>query len=168
MRILLFKRTTAYGLFLKILQRPSAYYFFLQPSGTLLGAWNYWNALRAILYCLLAGDNISVFTHPPALDRLQGSLRLFVCACAVIMRWVCYESAMRFIGAPRELCSNGERRRCGALQSLTREETFVSEAISDDSCLIWLRCKDTTNILGFANFFRKKWKKVKKKLIYLR
>ena len=60
--------------------------FFLQPSGTLLGAWNYWNALRAILYCLLAGDNISVFTHPPALDRLQGSLRLFVCACAVIMR----------------------------------------------------------------------------------
>ena len=25
-----------------------------------------------------------------------------------------------------------KRRRCGALQSLTREETFVSEAISDE------------------------------------
>ena len=152
MRILLFKRTTAFGLLSKFFNGLRPIIFFLQPSGTpqafspLLGAWNYWDARRAILYCLLAGDNISVFTHPPALDRLQGSLRLFVCACAVIMRWVCYESAMRFIGAPRELCSNGERRRCGALQSLTREETFVSEAISDDSCLIWLRCKITAKI----------------------
>ena len=32
------------------------------------------------------------------------------------------------VGVPRELRSNGERRRCGALKSLTREETFVSEA----------------------------------------
>ena len=32
-----------------------------------------------------------------------------------------------------------ERRRCGALQPLTREETFVSEAISDEC-----ECKITT------------------------
>ena len=163
MRILLFKRTTAYGLFLKILQRPSAYYFFLQPSGTLLGAWNYWDARRAILYCLLAGDNISVFTHPPALDRLQGSLRLFVCACAVIMRWVCYESAMRFIGAPRELCSNGERRRCGALLSLPGKRLSLAKPSPTIRASSDCGAKIRRTFWVLQIFFEKnekKWKKI--------
>ena len=70
-------------------------------------------------------------TAPLPLERPQGYFVLFV-GRRYYLRW----REVSFLGVPKELCSNGEWRRCRALQSLTREATFVSEAISDDSCLI--------------------------------
>ena len=86
---------------------------------------------------------------------------------------------------PSSLCSNGERRRCGARKSLTREEIFVtsnppqrflnassSRGLRKSRIVVGflgcpggfseLRCKVTMRIMVFANFSRKKIKKVKK------
>ncbi|MCI7555972.1 MAG: hypothetical protein MST03_04165 [Bacteroidales bacterium] len=43
-----------------VLKRPQGNWNGLRPLGTRLGALNSWNARRAILYCLLAGDIICV------------------------------------------------------------------------------------------------------------
>ena len=71
--------------------------------------------------------------------------------------------ARRLIGVPRELRSNGERRSDGALYfgmpksfSEIRDDEGYRLCDSSAEC----ECKDTTNILGFANFFRKKVKKI--------
>ena len=129
------------------------YFSFLQPSGTpqasglLFSAWNARKALAALVlfvgrryYLRLISCPWTAAGYWNALWRYWTARRAhsgYSCTC---VRWQRDERAMSVrcvsVGAPRELCSNGERRRCGALQSLTREETFVSEAISDDSCLI--------------------------------
>ena len=71
------------------------------------------------------------------------------------------------IGVPRELRSNGERRSDGALYfgmpksfSEVRDDEGYRLCDSSAEC----ECKGTMNILGFANFFRKKMKKSEKNL----
>ena len=126
------------------MERPQSYFvlfvgrrYYLRPilSGTpalrLLerpkGYWNsrrLWNARSAI------GTPAGSGTREALLERRIAVTRVRVCdGNAMNVRWTCDASPL---GSPESYARMGRGGDAERLKSLTREETFVSEAISDD------------------------------------
>ena len=107
-------------------QRPSAYYS------------KFYNGLRPIIFfCNHLERAKRIWNSRRLLERALALLERHiavtrVCVCdgnAMNVRWACDESPL---GPPESYARMGRGGDAERLKSLTREETFVSEAISDD------------------------------------